>query len=91
MVLSTKVEKNINKPAKALHKTSFGASTPSRKAYRSIVNGTAKKSYRADLRSEAIARASAVKQSQKQKKELKRETKLRGSRKRKAEAASESS
>ena len=52
------------------HESSFSASTPSRKLYRSVVNSTAKKGYRSDLRAEAVARASTVKLSQKEKKDL---------------------
>ena len=45
--------------------------------YKGIVNYTAKQGYRADLRQEAVARASAVRQSQRAKKETP-EKKLRG-------------
>ncbi len=54
------------------------------RTFKGIVNYTAKQGYRADLRQEAVARASAIKQSQKPKKED-REVKLRGSRAKKAE------
>jgi len=87
--VSTKTAKNENKPASALHKSNFSAATPSRKAYRSIVNSTAKKSYRADLRAEAIARASAVKRSQRGKQDKTYPVKLRGGRKRKAAAVAD--
>jgi len=60
---------------------------PSRKAYKSIVSSTAAKGYRSDLRAEAVARASAVKKSQRSKGAKEHSTKLRGSRKNKAEAA----
>jgi len=42
------------------------------------VNSTAKKGYRADLRAEAVARASAIKRSQREKKDKTAPTKLRG-------------
>lgn len=51
--------------------------------YKGIVNYTAKQGYRADLRQEAVARASAVRQSQRAKKEIP-EKKLRGSKAKKA-------
>ena len=57
---------------------------PDCRIYKGIVNSTAKQGYRADLRQEAVARASAIKQSQRPKKETP-ETKLRGSRAKKAE------
>lgn len=56
--------------------------------YRGIVNYTAKQNYRADLRQEAVARASAIRQSNRPKKETP-ENKLRGS-KAKAAAAKDS-
>ena len=52
--------------------------------YKGIVNYTAKQGYRADLRQEAVARASAIRQSQKPKKEDP-ELKLRGTKAKKAE------
>ncbi|KAK5166194.1 uncharacterized protein LTR77_008455 [Saxophila tyrrhenica] len=83
--MTTKIASRQNKPAKSTHNSSFSASTPSRKLYRNVVNSTAKKGYRADLRGDAVARASAVKQSQREKKDTK-EVKLRGAKARKAAA-----
>ena len=54
------------------------------RVYKGIVNYTAKQGYRADLRQEAVARASAIRQSQRPKKEDP-EPKLRGSKAKKAE------
>lgn len=54
------------------------------RVYKGIVNYTAKQGYRADLRQEAVARASSIRQSHKPKKED-REVKLRGSKAKKAE------
>ena len=82
--MRTKVSKNTHQPAKSHHNSSFSSSTPSRKLYKSVVNSTAKKGYRPDLRQEAVARASAVKSSQRDKKGGERETKLRGAKARKA-------
>ncbi|KAL1584428.1 hypothetical protein WHR41_06368 [Cladosporium halotolerans] len=67
--LTTKLPARANKPAKSQQTASFAASTPSRKLYKSVVNTTAKRGYRADLRAAAVARASAVKLAQQQKKE----------------------
>jgi large subunit ribosomal protein L28e len=50
-----------------------------------VVNTTAKRGYRTDLRAEAVARASAVKLSQRDKKDTK-PAKLRGAKARKAAA-----
>ncbi|KAI7295960.1 hypothetical protein KC315_g18851, partial [Hortaea werneckii] len=55
--------------------------------YKSVVNSTAKKGYRADLRAEAVARASAIKRSQREKKDKAAPTKLRGAKAVKAEQA----
>lgn len=87
MVVTTKNASKSHQPAKAGHAQSFGAGVPARKAYKSIVSSTAKKGYRSDLRAEAVARASAVKKSQRSKGAKEFPAKLRGSRKNKAEAA----
>jgi len=91
MVLITKTSKNANKPASAMHTVKYGQSTPSRKAYSSIVSNTAKKGYRADLRAETVARASAIKKSQKPVSEKKRPAKVRGGKKKLASATAEQS
>ena len=85
--MTTKLPSRQNKPAKSTHSSSFSASTPSRKLYKSVVNSTAKKGYRSDLRHDAVARASAVKLSQREKKDQPA-AKLRGAKARKAEASS---
>ncbi|KAF2719623.1 ribosomal protein L28e [Polychaeton citri CBS 116435] len=84
--LITKTSKQ-NQPASAYQTSSFSSTTPSRKLYKSVVNSTAKKGYRADLRAQAVARASAVKLSQRETKKGAQEKKLRGSKARKAAAA----
>ena len=81
--MKTKLPSRINKPAKSTHTSSFAASTPSRKLSKNVVNSTAKKGYRPDLRAEAVARASAVKLSQREKKDQPA-PKLRGAKARKA-------
>ncbi|KAI9661981.1 MAG: hypothetical protein M1831_002896 [Alyxoria varia] len=68
VVLLTKTTKSPNKPAKLVNQTNFSSST-SRKTYRGIVSSTAKRGYRSDLRAEAVARASAVRNSQRKKKD----------------------
>ncbi|GAB7362181.1 hypothetical protein MBLNU230_g2207t1 [Neophaeotheca triangularis] len=88
--MTTKLPKQKNRPAKMYQNSSFSASTPSRKISKSVVNSTAAKGYRADLRKEAVARASTVKQTQRNKKDRK-PTKPRGAKARKAAQAEESS
>jgi len=67
IAVTTKTSKQ-NQPAKLYHTSSYSASTPSRKLYKNIVNSTAKKGYRADLRAEAVSRASAIRASQRENK-----------------------
>ena len=84
--MTTKLPNKHHTPAKSTQQSSFSASSPNRKVYKSVVNSTAKKGYRSDLRGEAVARTSAVKLSQREKKD--RPTpKLRGAKARKAAAA----
>jgi len=64
VVLSTKQDGEQNKPASELKTAKFGSSTSTRKTYRSIVESTAKKGYRPDLRRESVARASAIRKGQ---------------------------
>ena len=84
--MNTKKKKKSQQPGRATQASSFSASTPGRKLYKSVVNSTAKKGYRPDLRRDAVARASAVKLSQRQKKE-RPAPKVRGAKARKAAAA----
>ncbi|QIW98664.1 hypothetical protein AMS68_004182 [Peltaster fructicola] len=86
--LTTKTSRH-NKPARAHHTTSFSSNTSGRKIYRSVVNSTAKKGYRSDLRAHAVARASAVKLSQREKKDAPA-AKPRGAKAKKAAEKSES-
>jgi large subunit ribosomal protein L28e len=72
----------LNQPAKALINTTYNKS--GRKTYKSVANLAAKSGYRGDLRQAAVARASAIKKSQRPVKETP-EKKLRG---KKAAAAS---
>ncbi|CCU76645.1 60S ribosomal protein L28 [Blumeria hordei DH14] len=77
VTLVTKKPKHSQKPASALAKTTFGGHKSTRKTYKGVVNTTVKFGYRSDLRVEAIARASALRQAQKPKKNAP-EAKLRG-------------
>ncbi|OCL10031.1 ribosomal protein L28e [Glonium stellatum] len=86
VVLMTKKADKAHKPASSLQTSTFGSSTSTRKTYRSIANSTAKRSYRPDLRADAVARASAIRKSQKPVK-ADRPTKARGAKaKKEAEA-----
>lgn len=85
--MKTKITARKNKPGHSTHHASYSASTPSRKLYKAVVNSTAKKGYRSDLRADAVARASAVKWSQRDKKGT-TPAKLRGAKAKKAAASS---
>lgn len=69
IIVKTKNPENINKPASAINATTFKTTYPIRKTYTKIVDDTTKKGYRSDLRAEAVARASAIKFSQRAKKD----------------------
>ncbi|KAF1346457.1 ribosomal L28e protein family-domain-containing protein [Delphinella strobiligena] len=86
IVLTTKLGRNANKPAKAFQKTEFKSTTSGRKVYRSVINSTHQKGYRPDLSAEAVQRATALKLAAKEKK-AQPESKPRG---KKALKASES-
>jgi large subunit ribosomal protein L28e len=86
ITLVTKKSDKANKPASQLQTTDFAKHQGGRKTYSSIVNSTAKKGYRADLRQAAVARASALKKSQSAKTSKTHEEKLRGGRAKKAKA-----
>ncbi|KUJ20115.1 ribosomal protein L28e [Mollisia scopiformis] len=85
VTLITKKVKHPQRPVSHVHKTTFGGNKTTRKTYKGIVSSTAKSGYRADLRSEAVARSSAIRQSQRTKKDVP-EKKLRGSKAKKAAA-----
>ncbi|KAB2576947.1 Ribosomal protein L28e [Lasiodiplodia theobromae] len=75
--LTIKKANKYNKPINAIQTSTFGPATSSRKVYKNIINSTVKRHYRADLQKEAVARASAIKKSQKPVKAAK-PAKLRG-------------
>ncbi|KAJ5246942.1 ribosomal L28e protein family-domain-containing protein [Penicillium chermesinum] len=80
----TKKPGSSQQPAKAEVKVNYGPKTATRKIYKGVADLTAKNGYRADLREEAVARVSAIRRSQKPKKETPA-PKLRGAKARKAE------
>ncbi|KAF2736973.1 ribosomal protein L28e, partial [Polyplosphaeria fusca] len=83
ITLTTKKANKQNAPASQLQESSFGSSTSTRKVYKAIVNSTAKRGYRPDLRQDAVARASALRKGQKDPKADK-PTKARGAKAKKA-------
>ncbi|KAK1750715.1 putative ribosomal protein l28e protein [Echria macrotheca] len=60
---------SANKPATGLYKVTYGKNKSSRKTYKSIASQVAKSGYRGDLRQAAVARASAIRRSQRPVKE----------------------
>lgn len=82
--MHTKTPSKAHTPHASRHSSSFAASTSTRKVFKGVVNSTAKKGYRPDLRAEAVARASAVKKSQGENKKDVPPAKLRGAKARKA-------
>jgi len=88
VTLFTKKTKHPQRPGQASQKTTFGGNKGTRKTYKSIVASTAKSGYRSDLRAHAVARASAIRQSQTPKKDLPVK-KLRGNAAKKAAAEKE--
>ncbi|KAI9785012.1 MAG: hypothetical protein M1839_001209 [Geoglossum umbratile] len=71
VVLTTKKQHTTTShtPASSVNQTSWGPNKSERKTYAGIVGHTAKRGYRPDLRHEAVARASAIRQSQRPKKD----------------------
>ncbi|KAG5936020.1 hypothetical protein E4U53_000307 [Claviceps sorghi] len=87
LTVISKKTTDATKPAKAFIKTTYGANKTSRKTYKAVANLTAKSSYRPDLRSAAVERASAIRRSQRPVK-ADPEPKLRGNKAKKAEESS---
>ncbi|KAK4193627.1 putative cytosolic 60S ribosomal protein Rpl28 [Podospora australis] len=88
VVVTSKKAGSANKPAAGVIKTTFNGSKSGRKIYKAIANQTAKSHYRGDLRQAAVARASAIRASQRPVKPSP-EPKLRGNAAKKAAAKSE--
>ncbi|KAI5804014.1 ribosomal L28e protein family-domain-containing protein [Peziza echinospora] len=61
--------KHHNKPSSVINKTTFKGNKSARKIAAAVVSSTAKHYYRPDLRKDAVARVSAIKQSQRPKKD----------------------
>ncbi|KAH8600785.1 ribosomal L28e protein family-domain-containing protein [Bisporella sp. PMI_857] len=87
VTLITKKGSAAQKPV-ASNQATFGGNKTTRKTYKSIASTVAKGGYRGDLRADAVARASAIRKSQRPVKESP-EVKLRGAKARKAEAEKE--
>ncbi|KAB8237853.1 hypothetical protein ETB97_012898 [Aspergillus alliaceus] len=79
----TKKTGNVQQPTKNIVRVSFGPKASTRKIYKGVADKTAKNGYRADLREDAVARVSAIRRSQKPKKDTPPQ-KLRGAQARKA-------
>ncbi|MCJ1472832.1 hypothetical protein MMC13_001481 [Lambiella insularis] len=62
LVLSTKKTKHANRPSANKNEVKFGGDKSGPKIYKNVVNVVAKQGYRPDLRREAVARASAIRQ-----------------------------
>ncbi|KAJ5755303.1 60S ribosomal protein L28 [Penicillium manginii] len=69
VAVTTKKASNPNKPAQNQVTVNYGPNAGNRKIYKGVASKTAQNGYRADLREEAVARVSAVRRSQKAKKE----------------------
>ncbi|KAI0024873.1 60S ribosomal protein L28 [Xylariomycetidae sp. FL0641] len=85
--LLTKKQSAAQQPAKATVESTIHGGKSTRSTYKAVANQVAKNSYRPDLREAAVARASAIRQSQKEKKPTP-EKKPRG---KKAQKAAETS
>ncbi|KAI2642559.1 60S ribosomal protein L28 [Xylaria nigripes] len=85
-VLSKKTAAS-QKPAKSVVVTTYSGGKSTRKTYAAVASQAAKRGYRADLRQAAVARASAIRRSQRATKPTP-ELKLRGSKAKKAAASS---
>ncbi|KAI1483923.1 hypothetical protein K445DRAFT_72149 [Daldinia sp. EC12] len=81
----SKKESAAQKPAKSTTAVVHNGGQPTRKIYRTVANQTAKSGYRPDLREAAVARVSAVRQSQREPKPTP-EKKPRGAKAKKAAA-----
>ncbi|CAK42177.1 probable 60S ribosomal protein L28e [Aspergillus awamori] len=84
----TKKPSNPQQPAKNVVTVTYGPNASTRKIYKGVADKTAKNGYRADIREDAVARVSAIRRSQKAKKETPAQ-KPRGAKARKAEEKSE--
>ncbi|KAF1957421.1 ribosomal protein L28e [Byssothecium circinans] len=65
VVVLTKKADKANKPASHIQVSNIPAKRSTRKTYAGIINSTAGRNYRSDLRKDAVARAAAIRKSQK--------------------------
>ncbi|KIX10483.1 uncharacterized protein Z518_01566 [Rhinocladiella mackenziei CBS 650.93] len=70
ITLMTKKSGKSNKPASHYNTHAYGKATSNRKIYKNVADAVGKNSYRGDLNRDAVARASAIKDSQRAKKDL---------------------
>ncbi|KIV91068.1 hypothetical protein PV10_05653 [Exophiala mesophila] len=84
VTVQTKKSGKANKPASHYNTHTYGKTTSNRKLYKNIADAVGKNSYRSDLNKSAVARASAIKDSQRVKKDTPA-SKPRGAKARKAE------
>ncbi|KAG9230333.1 60S ribosomal protein L28 [Amylocarpus encephaloides] len=85
VVLTTKKVKSAQQPGSGSIVVPLSGQKSTRKTYKTIASNVAKSGYRADLRADAVARASAIRKSQTPKKPVP-EAKLRGLKAKKAAA-----
>jgi len=83
--LKTKKSGNSHKPAEHHNTHNYGKTTSNRKIYKNVADSVGKRSYRGDLNKDAVARASAIRDSQRAKKDTP-ERKPRGAKAKKTEA-----
>merc|ERR1712000_469094 len=69
VTLQTKKSSGTNKPASSFNTHAYGKGTTNRKTYSNISNSVGKNSYRSDLNLHAVQRSSALKDSQRPKKD----------------------
>ncbi|EXJ62718.1 ribosomal protein L28e [Cladophialophora yegresii CBS 114405] len=86
VTLKTKKPGKTHQPASHHNTHTYGKGTSNRKVYKNVADAVGKNSYRGDLNSYAVARASAIKDSQRSKKDTP-EKKPRGLQGRKTVAA----
>jgi len=85
VTLKTKKSGNAHKPVSHHNTHAYSKTSSNRKVYKNVADAVGKKSYRGDLNTHAVARASAIKNSQRPKKDTP-EKKPRGTKATKTEA-----
>ncbi|BCR89065.1 60S ribosomal protein L28 [Aspergillus chevalieri] len=69
VTVTTKKTSAPQQPAKTFVNVNYGPKTSTRKIYKGVADVTAKNNYRGDIREDAVTRVSAIRRSQKPKKE----------------------